>query len=382
MVSDTYTHNLEDLCEKVLEGEVNERFGEMKSAARGIFEEVCGIPRDNVLIVYGEQMDPPIVKNLGKAFLSSIIERKICSLGVEAKSVYLGLENDIFGSNAEVFVGLGLLHEGQAKQLGKQTYAFAPVTQDYVDNLVGIIEKDHPFRFRELGDYDITKQRIRELGGKEKTIGSFNYALRSLLGRGLGFCRDGFSLSLLEDKAMRDKEIRDLFLPFSKREREAPARAYVSWDAGGNRDRRLDTGIRRYEVLFGEEDVCVRNPYRNEIVFKKSFEDLLEDERACFLSFDAWSRAAFLYSVAGSGVSVTGGGSVYNERLVDYWDRQGLPRPLLTHISSRGFTEQSKRLAIDLPGKAKEICGVLEDLEKIKTTSDPVFSYFASWRSP
>ena len=58
---------------QILDTKYREPFKELRERSRSILESVCGIPRTKTLVVYGEQADPPIIKNSGKAFLSAII---------------------------------------------------------------------------------------------------------------------------------------------------------------------------------------------------------------------------------------------------------------------------------------------------------------------
>ena len=91
--SNTYTHNLDEIPELVAlqrkEAEKNFRFRDLQEKSRGLLQRTHGISQEQNLILYGEQADPLIIKNTGKAFLSAIIENQLKGLGMNARSVYI-----------------------------------------------------------------------------------------------------------------------------------------------------------------------------------------------------------------------------------------------------------------------------------------------------
>ena len=143
-----------------------------------------------------------------------------------------------------------------------------------------------------------------------------------------------------------------------------------------------ETGYRRCRVFLEDNQAIVQYAEQKKIIRKGSIDEILNDERAYKFSLNAGSRGALLYAISIPGVYVTGGGSTYNEKLLNYWKNKSFPRPSLTYISTDGFSEMSKRLAIDLPSKVENIKEVLENAQNIKNSSDPLFLYFAAWRAP
>ncbi len=385
---ETYIHSLEDLAEGIAlqEREVrkNKKFQELQMRSRELLERVTGIPQDKVLIIYGEQADPPIIKNTGKGFLAAIIEKQLMQRGYNAQSTYLALFNDIFGSNAGIFTSLGLLTDKQASRAGRQTYTFAPITSEYLDNVIKAITLDHPQRQNQLTQQGLGEQEIRALA-KNASLGEFNVRLRLKLEEPTTYQRPCTPLSAFEDAVIKDEYLREQFISFSKFTGKGIP-FYVVWKTAFEDAKKLDSGYRKYPVLLERKNlVTVQNPEgpsSNHVLKRCKLEELFKDPRAHQFTLNAGSKAALMYTLTIPGVCVTGGGSTYNEDLAEEFEQAKYPKPLLTHISDPEFRIHGKRFAFDLISKAEEIQETLENTQDIQTTDDRVFRHLAAWRAP
>lgn len=390
-INGIYVSNLEDVVngvESQLANGFSLAFNELRDGVRGVLERVHGVPRGVPLIVYGEQADPPIVKNIGKSFFASIALAQLQSRGIAATKGYLPLFNDIFGSNAEVFTRNGLLTPSQVGQLGRQTYAFAPTPFGYASKLMDFIQRDHPDRARQLLASGISFEVLSEME-RTKSIGEFNVGLRGLLEKSAGLDSPPLSFSPVEDQIIRNPELLAKLLLFSETT-GSKSPLYVTWKSlepgysppNHPEQKSLESGYRRCRVFLDGANAILRDMQTNNFVLNASFASLLEDGRAQQFALNAGSRAAMVYAMSIPGVYITGGGSTYNDGVIARWRELGYPLPIMAHIQNPVFVEKSSRLAWDLPSKSQDIMETIANANLVKTTSAGVFAHFASWRMP
>ena len=369
-MDETYTFDLGRVVERVVENKSRGLNGTAKSLydkVRTNLFELSGIPVDVPLISYGEQPDPPIIKNTGKSILAEVIRKKLERVGISAVNFHDVLTDDIIGSNAEVFTNLGLLSSKACDNFGKQTYAKAPVPKnpqgrgDYVSNLweVGGVQP----LLKNLG---LDLSYLRELA-RDKSLGEFNIAIREILEREiLPFSFKRTSLSKLESALIKDNELLTEFLSFSGANGGGDNGIYVVWKE--TQETQIDSGYRRHFLIVDQDKVQMIDMRARKTVFTGKFEDVVSSERFYSFSLNASSRAFLTYLMAYDGVNVTGGGSTYNNAMSRFYTQRGFPQPVITCIIDPDFEAIKLSPLGRLFGSKENIVRVIENPETITRT--------------
>lgn len=375
-----YEKDLDKIVELVFENQKplngSDKFKELNFLARKQLLKMRQIAVDTPLLSYGEQPDPPIIKNIGKTILAEVLKRKLRDKGVKALNIHDVLSDDVFGSNSEVFKSLGLLGSNQCHELGKQTYTKAPVSGAYIVRSLEIIraatEQDvAPF---------ISELALGELAlfgsGKERSIGEFNLMLRTKLEELIiPFKFRRLDLSEFENVLLQDSDTLQLLLEFSGYANGATngeKGIYVVWKQ--QKEKGNDSGYRRYFVQCKGENAHILNPLNCEIVASTSLTDLLKDPRVYRLSLDASSRAALGYALTSNGVTITGGGSTYNECVSRTLVEQGFPQPLIAYISQFDFAVSKGQSFAKLLGKQNVVKNIIDNYKTIRNTDSAEFA--------
>lgn len=353
---DAYIYNLDELVEKIINNQEKENT-EFEEIIFEIFRNITGI-KTNSLVIYGEQADPPIIKNTGKSILSQLISEKLKERGISSLPIHCVLYNDIFGSNESVFKELKLLSKRAIKEIGNTTYAFGKLARKQVENYI-----NNYFDSFNLDEFGI---KIENLYGK--SIGKINIILREKIeNKILPYKVKRCSLSELEKKIIGETvEYPKLRKILNMEERQNLF--YVTWKINGN--------YRRCPVipLFRSEKCRVVLPWNmKEELFVGEICDILSNENCVAASLNAAGRAAMIYSLTSKGVHITGGGSTYNNKLSYKWKKLTNKIPLLTYISNKKFRENSVKPLYLLLNKKDEISKILENADEINSTNHSCF---------
>jgi len=318
---------------------------------RELFTQLLSVPIDTPLILYAEQADPPIVKNLGKALLAEVLKKKIGERGANAKPVHMVLYDDIFGSNSEVL--RPFIPKNYMTRLSRQTYAFAPVLKDYAKK---VLEANGFFPAGTENAYG------------HRRLGEFNIELRNKIEQEIfPFCVERLSLSNVEYQLIARSDLfkayREFLLLLGQR-----ITLYASWQAEPRSP--TDSGIRRYLVSFSSPtSVKISDPLKRQHVADMPFDQLLADPHVKRISLNNTGRGLMIYLLAYPGIYVTGGGSQYNSDLSYAYSKHGFRSPLLTYINQNTFIANRMRPAGLLRSKKGVIYNILED-NNISTTYD------------
>ncbi|MBS3167627.1 hypothetical protein J4216_00700 [Candidatus Woesearchaeota archaeon] len=381
-VTSVYETDLDNLVDKVIEANSREfgsdNFKELRDLARKKLLQMRKIAVDTPLLSYGEQADPPIIKNAGKTILAEILRRKLKEHGLKgALNMHDVLYDDTFGSNSEVFKDLGLLGSNQCKILGQQTYTKAAASGEYIVLSIGFIRSSTKQDITPLVS-EIALEELRLFGsGKERSIGEFNIALREKLeGILFPFKFRRLNLSEFEHALLSDLDTLHFLTDFSgyapgpTQGKKGFYVVFKSEDAHGQ-----DSGYRRlYVQRLGREDVAIFNPFNSGFRLS-SLTDLMKDPRTYRISLDASSRAALSYAMCFNGVGITGGGSTYNECVsTALVAERGFPKPLLTYLSNPDFAEGKQRSLAMLLGKEDVVKSVVDGYKDIRTTDAREFA--------
>ncbi len=392
-----YENDLNRIVNGVVEGlgcdKGSEQFRNLGKVVREKLFQMYDIPVDRVLLSYGEQPDPPIIKNTGKTILAEVIKRKLKSQGIEAVNFHDVLWDDNFGSNAEVFVVLGLLSSSQCKSLGKQTYTKAPASFDYVRNSIAAVVENTPDSelrsllsrcgfddfYSVLTDSDprlkhlIFNCKPSEVESHKLSIGDVNITLRARLeDQILPFKFRRFDLSEFEDTLLRDSDLRKELLETSGLVGKLGKGLYVLFRQ--NDPTPSDLGYRRFFARFTGEVMEIINPSSKEVVFRREYDELVSDPRFYRAGLDASSRAALAYAMTANGVCITGGGSTYNEIVAVELVKSGFPKPVLTYLANEHFVNVGGCSLANFMGRREQIKELVGNFDRINNTQSEEFA--------
>lgn len=370
MNNSTYAHDLEDIANEI-ERRNSLRNGcepgALEREAERFFRETTGINGGASLLIYGEQADPPMIKHVGKTILAEIMKRKLSGRGIESLPIHVVLQNDIFGSNAQSF--LGLESGRKIRKLGKQTYGHAPVTEAYVENVCSSIKKSLKFSgipTTMLEQWGMEEKSLIERS-RETSIGEFNVGLRKIMEKIiLPEEVERISLSEVEENLIHDySDLRNFFGEF--------AGSYgfnVAWkkeDARGNDD----SGFRRFPADIDEGGrVKILDASNGKIAFEGKLEETRENME---FGLNVKSRIAMIYLLTSRGAHITAGrGASYNVETSAEW-REKRDKPLLTYLSLPKFMEKGAFSLSSMMGKKPAIEELFEEAEKINSTDSELF---------
>lgn len=348
----------------------DDRTARMQARIRETFFALTNIPVDLPLLSYGEQPDPPIVKNTAKSVLAAVIQRRLHEEGIVSVNVSDVLFSDSFGSNFEVFKAWNFFARNKAENLGQQTYGKAPHPPGYRQRLRQVLlEAASPDQ----------KAAVEAIEEHEETIGGINRAYRVALEEHiLPFSVQRTSLSALEDALREDPAFVQELLSYSGQVGKLGKGFFVLWkgepkplDPTTKREW-TDTGYRRYFARNEGETFGIIPPYGSASpVYTGSLGEVLCHPQVESVSFDASTRAVICYLLANTGVNITGGGSTYNEVVARTYMESGFPMPLICHLP---VLEElgSKPLSV-LLGRRERITHLIEHAGRIQTTDATEF---------
>ncbi|MFA4887428.1 MAG: hypothetical protein WC595_04395 [Candidatus Nanoarchaeia archaeon] len=366
MNNEVYVTDTVEIVDKIM-GSLGKTLTELEKSVK----RAAKVPEDAVILSYGEQPDPPIIKNTGKSILAEAIKRKLKSRGVESINLHDVLYNDVFGSNAEVFKAFGL-SAADCEKLGKQTYGAAPATPKYqvkmLDKLMASIPDGAEIGFLK------TKMLESFPARPEESIGSLNIQVRRKLeGVILPFEVEYRRIDEIESRLVHDEDSFNQLLSFSGLEGKMGPGHYVL--AEKPTESGDDRGTRRYfvtpklEIIHPISRVVIgRVGNRRELTYFGGYRGI---------SLDASSRAILTYALAKGGLGITGGGSEYNTRVALEYVARGNAMPLLAHISNKAFETAKGFPLTALLGKKEVVekaIGMKGRNYFITTTGDNIFA--------
>ncbi len=369
-MSSTYVFDLEELTKNIVERKTTLLSDGLRKKAREVFESVTGISPEQSLVLYGEQADPPIVKNIGKTLLAEVIAQKLQSKGVPARAVHLVLYDDVFGSNREIFQQF--ISRNLTEKLSSQTYAFAPTPEQYVRTY-------YEASVRECGE-EALGSTLEELlhEATSKSIGLWNITVRDRLeNKMLPFSVKRVSFTDMERAVLKSEELREALLGFSSLTGTQGEGVYVTLRSEERQKDPSDTRHRRYFVKRGVDRSYLINPRSGEIMREGTFEELITDQKCAAVSLNAASRVVLVYLLTVDGAHVTGGGSVYNDPVAQEYVKRGRAQPLLTHISHVALQEYGLAPAARLLKKKDVIKKIIREAQNLSNTSEEIFGGLA-----
>ena len=369
-MSSTYVYDLEELTKTIVGRRSSLLRDELQKKAREVFKRVTGISEEESLVLYGEQADPPIVKNVGKTILAEVVVQKLRRRNIPAQAVHLVLYDDVFGSNREVFQQF--ISKNLAEKLSSQTYAFAPTPEQYV-------RAYYEASVREGGE-DALESTLEALlqDAKGKSIGLWNIAVREVIEKKILPCSvKRISFTDLERAVLKNKELREALLGFSSLTGSQGEGVYVTFRSEEGQKDQLDTGHRRYFVKRGVDRSYLINPRSGKVMKEGTFEELITNPQCVAVSLNAASRVVLAYLLTAGGAHVTGGGSVYNDPVAQEYVRKGYAQPLLTHSTHAALQEYGHVPAAMLVKKKTVIKNIIHDAQDILRADDERFGGLA-----